>query len=176
MSDIKNRQNIDELRKRLYDRGLDGSLMPDRHKLTRVNSDISRGWGVVPSDSDSNDPVLDKIIENEIANKPSEEARAFSDLTPMEDKAEEVEVAEEEVIKKTSRSYRKIILLGSIGLFILVALVSSVYLFFGNNQISAKNISIDVNVPFTLAAGEKMPIQISISNQNSVHHIRVIIA
>src|SRR3989344_3515790 len=61
-----------------------------------------------------------------------------------------------------------IILLVSIACFIVVAIISSLYLFFGNNQISARNISINIEAPFSIAAGEQVPMQISVSNQNSV--------
>lgn len=153
MAGIRDQKNIEELRKRLYDRGgLDG-LPASRHKLTNVNEDVSRGWAGVssfPNAAPSPEPV---ITENQIqATAPQ----------VVEDLLEEV------VLENKSRPYRKFVLLGSIGLFVLVALVSSVYLFFGANQISAKNVSINVGAPFSLAAGEVLPLQISISNQNSV--------
>jgi hypothetical protein len=66
------------------------------------------------------------------------------------------------------RFYRIVVLLASLGLFALVAIISSIYLFFGTNQISTKNISIDLNAPFAIAAGENLSMQISVGNQNTV--------
>ncbi len=142
---IKDQQNIDEVKKRLYDRSIPAGATP-RHSLTPVTTDVSRGWGDV--------------------RKPVPTDRAVSEQVGKS--AEEIPSVEIEPMKKKSRSYRMIIMLASIAFFIVVALASSVYLFFGANQISAKNVSLTVNAPFAIAAGEKLPIQISVSNQNSV--------
>lgn len=88
-------------------------------------------------------------------------------LRPAPMVAEEVVVTEEEVVKKKF-SYRIIILLASLGFFVVMAVVSSIYLFFGNNQISVKNVNLTIGSPLSATAGEKLPIQVSVSNQNSI--------
>lgn len=154
MSGIKDQQNMNDLRKRLYDRGNSDGLPASRHKLTQVHTDVSRGWAGVSFTPDTPvaPPVPEPAVSLPLATAPAE----------VEDLMEEM------ITEKKTHSYRKFILLGSIGLFVLIALVSSVYLFFGANQISAKNVSITVGAPFSLAAGEVLPLQIGISNQNSV--------
>lgn len=157
MSGIKDQQNMNDLRKRLYDRGGSDGLPASRHKLTEIHTDVSRGWEGVSLMPDT--PVT-----------PSTQAvPEFTEKPPLFTVPTEVDNQVEEVVpEKKPRPYRKFILLGSVGLFVLVALASSVYLFFGANQISAKNVSITVGAPFSLAAGEVLPLQIGISNQNSV--------
>ncbi len=153
MSGIKDQENIEEIRKRLYDR----SFTPDPsrsegHQLTKTTVDVSRGWG---------------------------EPRLVERPAPAPDIAEKAATVVEEVLAKPvveevaaetpkKRSYRLIIMLASVLLFVVAAAVSSVYLFFGANQISGRNISLDISAPFTIAAGETYAMEVSIANQNSV--------
>jgi Domain of unknown function DUF11 len=143
---IKDQQNIDDVRKRLYDRGTQADVSP-RHSLTKITTDVSRGWGDIKT------PVVAPVpvVVPEVANT------TVDNIPPVEIKS-----------MKKPRSYRMIIILASIGLFILVTLASSMYLFLGANQISVKNVSLTVSAPFAVAAGEKVPLQISVSNQNSI--------
>ncbi len=141
---IKDQQNIDEIRKRLYDRNAEG-IKSTRHTLTKVTTDVSRGWGDVRKIVTTPAPSPEFKNPDEVDIQPLE-------ITPVQKK----------------RPYRKYILLASVGFFTLVAILSSVYLFFGVNQISAKNISLTISAPFGIAAGDSLPLQISVSNQNSV--------
>lgn len=149
MSGIKDQENIEELRKRLYGR----DFLPEetkRHKLSETQVDVSRGWAnskprlVTPPPVAAPETMMDMGVE------------------------EELEKASESAPPSKRRFYRIVVLLASLGLFGLVAIVSSVYLFFGANQISTKNISIDLNAPFAIAAGENLSMQISVGNQNTV--------
>ncbi len=144
---------MDDLRKRLYDRG--GETSPvKRPVLTGLTTDVSRGW----KDSPYVEPP--KVVAPTPVERP-----VVIGLEELTDTSPELVI---ESTKKTSRKYRMIVLLGSIGLFVLIALVSSVYLFFGANQISAQNINISLSAPFSVAAGEKVLIQVNVSNQNTV--------
>jgi len=149
MSGIKDQQNIEELRKRLYERDFETGEQSPRPKLTESNFDVSRGWNT---------------------NRPSLVTTPVT-TTTIATGAQTVETIEEVLpvaIPKKKRPYRLIIILVSIAFFVLTAAVSSVYLFFGANQISAKNISLNLSAPFTVAAGEKLAMQVSVANQNSV--------
>lgn len=52
--------------------------------------------------------------------------------------------------------------------FVLSVLLSSVYMLFGGNTVSGSNISIGITGPFTIGGGETMPIQIGVTNNNSI--------
>ncbi len=146
MAGIKDQENIDELRRRLYERG-DTLESSTRHQLTPcpvVN--VSRGWDTPWSTPAQSLSTVDTISQdNEIAN-------------------EVVEV----VKTPTKRRYRKFVLIVSLIFFFITATLSSLYLFFGANQISATNVSISLSTEFSIAAGETLPMQVSITNQNSV--------
>lgn len=161
MAGIRDQENIDELKKRLYVRGGETDLAK-RHELTPSPIDVSRGWDSVPALKKNNDaqPTL-----AEIAAAPAEIAPELN--IPSESVLDHKEESPVPTVKPRRR-YRMFILVASIIFFIITAVASSVYLFFGANQISAKNISISLSVPFSVAAGEVVPVQVSITNQNSV--------
>lgn len=66
------------------------------------------------------------------------------------------------------RMWRKRILIVSVIFFFLTLLTSSAYFFFGSNSISAENIQVSLTGPFTIAAGDTMPLQVTVSNFNEV--------
>lgn len=69
---------------------------------------------------------------------------------------------------KKKRGYRlKLALLG-VAFFGVAMVVSSVFMVFGRNSISGDNIGIALTVPSTVAGGELLPIQVGITNNNSV--------
>ena len=70
--------------------------------------------------------------------------------------------------KKQKYSYRFKILLTAIVFFVAAVMLSSLFIAFGGNAISGDNINIKVNGPFTVGGGEEMPLQIGITNNNSV--------
>src|SRR3989344_165980 len=151
MSGIKDQENIDELRKRLYDRDF-SATESTRHQLPKTEVDVSRGWA---NSAERNVPVPPPDVA--------------IPTPPPQTRPPELDMEIEEVVPEPrKRSYRLIILLASVVCFIVVAIISSLYLFFGNNQISARNISINIEAPFSIAAGEQVPMQVSVSNQNSV--------
>jgi hypothetical protein len=152
MSGIKDQKNIDELRKRLYERGT-FEQGEDRHELKSSNVNVSRGWSDVPSyvtKTQTSIPVTpDPVIKAE------ETSNIMEDLHL-------------ETSTKKKRPYRLIIVLVSIFIFVAVAAVSSVQLFFGTNKISTNNISVGLSVPAAVSAGEIVSFQVSVSNQNPV--------
>jgi hypothetical protein len=70
--------------------------------------------------------------------------------------------------KKRRMGYRAIILLVTLGLFFMVIAGSSLYLYFGNNQISSKNIALTTSGALTVGGGEVFPIEVTIVNNNKV--------
>jgi hypothetical protein len=55
------------------------------------------------------------------------------------------------------------------GIFFVVALIlSSSFLFFGQNTISGNNIEITVQAPFTIGGGEELSLDVALTNRNAV--------
>ena len=150
MSGIKDQENIDELRKRLYDRDFSGT-QNTRHQLPKTEVDVSRGWAT----------STPRTV-------PVPQPAAAASVPPPVNRPPELDMPIEAEPQPRKRPYRMIILIASVACFIVVALISTLSLFFGNNQISARNISINIEAPFSIAAGEQVPMQVSVSNQNSV--------
>jgi len=56
----------------------------------------------------------------------------------------------------------------SVVFFVLALILSSAFLFFGQNTISGNNIAIDVSAPFAIGGGETLSLQVGVTNRNSV--------
>lgn len=155
MGGIKEQKNIDELRHRLYDRAERPNQL-ERHSLTRSPIEVSRGWDEV-SQAHLSVPdahALPSVTEAVLPESPS--------VTPA------VSSAFEEKIERPRRRYRRVIVLMSLLFFIMTVGASSVYLFFGANQISARNINVALSTPLMSAGGDVMRFEVGITNQNSV--------
>lgn len=151
MSGIKDQAKIDAVRQRLYERG--GSL-PDktpRHNLSKSHASARIKWDIEPESS---------VIEEDNDPRP----KALDDET--------VEVHQLPDIPSSGPgrkyAYRSIILLATLAFFFITLLGTSLYLWLGNNQISNKNIDIAISGPLTAGGGEVFPLQLTVSNQNSV--------
>jgi Domain of unknown function DUF11 len=157
MAGIKDQENIDELRKRLYERGSTSELSA-RHQLTpRPVVEVSRGWDMPSANLTQSPSVV------------SPTSVPAPDMVPAQDYVLATADASQEVVKApTKRRYRRFVLIVSTIFFLITATLSSLYLFFGANQISATNVSVSLSTEFSIAAGETLPIQISITNQNTV--------
>ncbi len=150
MTDIKNQEHIDELRRRLYERNGTAEKL-ERHSLTPREIEVSRGWGGVTSPRPSTEIQAPKLVStpDPVSTTPPEDVSL--PVTP-----------------KPRRRYRFFIVVVSLVLFLCATALSSVYLFFGGNQISADNIALTMNVPESVAGGEVTEILVGIANQNSV--------
>ena len=167
MKKLHTQEQIDEMRKRLYDRG-EASEQAERHQLSDVKVDVSRDWAVTPkqerrSRTNKSDLRTGAVVEQ--APLPQQqESVPTQEQTPMQTASSDIVALED----KPSRGYRKFVLLGSLLIFIFVAAISSVYLYLGGNQISTHNVQIAINGPAVIGGGEVVQLQIGISNQNSV--------
>ncbi|MCA9362465.1 hypothetical protein KC906_03740 [Candidatus Kaiserbacteria bacterium] len=149
MKPLRDQKQLDEMRKRLYDRGASVE-QANRHQLADTPVDVARDWGARPTPPP---PVAQAAPQ-------STQAAAV----PPTPSPSELPVAE----PHRPRRYRSFILIGSILIFILVAAVSSLHIYFGGNQISNQNIHILVQGQPLIGGGEVMNLQVSVSNQNSV--------
>lgn len=161
MAGIKDQENIEELRRRLYERG-DNSAQSSRHQLTsRPGVEVSRGWDVPKS-------ALPKTPDPIALASQATQSEIISDLAQNNEVLPTEIIVVAEVKTPTKRGYRKFVLIVSTIFFFITAVLSSLYLYFGSNQISASNVSISLSTEFSIAAGETLPLQISITNQNTV--------
>ncbi len=141
MSDFKDPAKIEEMRRRLYERGA-VQAEPVRHTLTATPPVAPPAWP-------------DQPIDEVLMTTPDESEVLSDDSEPT-------------MSKRRRFPYRTIALLGSLAIFLVVLGLSSLYLMFGNTQISSKNISVNISGPLTIGGGEVMPIQIGVTNQNKV--------
>lgn len=148
MSDLEKQRKIDEMRRKLYARSADDSATIERHSLTDEPVNISRNW---PTTTANTTPVVANDLRQGLTVPTPPPASAPTPLA---------------VPKR--RRYRVFILGGSLLLFILVAGLSSLYLYMGGNQISGNNIAISMNGPRSVGGGEQLPIQITVTNNNTV--------
>jgi hypothetical protein len=139
-------ERIRDLRQRLYSRG--DSLSQVGHHLVPPQ--------VTPvTQKSATPPVTEQSGTSENPDVPSLNA-------PLEDTVSYT------TKMKRRRSFRKIV--ASIGLlfFIGAAAVASFIMFAGNNTISGDNITLSVTGQNTVGAGEVLPFQVAVSNQNGV--------
>lgn len=151
MSDKKDYEHINDLRKRLYDRNFGGAHTTPRATGHVAVDDVSRGWDVKP-----------------VAPPPSPPLPASTMIAPTDPFAVPALTIVPPLALKKKANYRLFLLLGSLGIFIFIAVLSSIYLFFGQNQISAKNITFAITGPVSVSAGDSVPFELAIANQNSV--------
>lgn len=141
MSGIKDQEKIDELRKRLYERG-NPNIMRQAHELSDEKEEVRTSWEKPPVATPMPAPILSQgrpqVIE--------------PDMAP----------------KKQKRNYRVKILIAGFAFFVLAMAVSSLFLAFGRNSISGENITISASGPFTIGGGEELQMQVGITNANTV--------
>ena len=148
MSPLRDQAQIDEIRRRLYERGVTPEATP-RHSLSKVAQTPQTQW-----------PGQKPLTEPEVYP---------ADQRPLVLDEPTVDVHMSQTKKRRfPYSFRTVMLFGALGAFLLAILFSSFYLMFGNNQISNKNISIAIAGPLTIGGGEVMDIQVSVTNQNKV--------
>lgn len=130
------------MRKRLYDRGAqaEGTV---RHELTDTKIEVSRNW--------STPAAADK--------------RNVTDLRESMPTTSESQPVTQE---KPKRHYRGFVLSGSLLIFIFVAVLSSLYMYFGGNQISSDNVKISIQGQSFVGGGETLSLQVAVTNQNTV--------
>lgn len=144
MKPLQSQDNLDAMRKRLYDRGTEVEKTT-RHQLTDEKVDVSRSWNV-----------------------PGQAARgATTDLRQGMPVADDTAgtIGDEQ---KPRRHYRSFVLLGSFLIFAFVALISTLFWYLGGNQISSNNIEVKLEGQSLIGGGEVMNLQVAVANHNTV--------
>lgn len=151
MSGIKDQEKMEDVRKRLYERGQQSSPV-EHHALedTPVEN-VPKTFSKSTAHTTQTTTVPEKPVSPKIQQ-------------PMPEKAQEPIMSP----RPKKRSYRIKILLAGVAFFIIAVLASSIFLLFGNNNISSQNISLSVTGPFTIGGGETLPIQVGVTNANAV--------
>jgi Domain of unknown function DUF11 len=141
MSGIKDQHELNEMRKRLYSRGFD-TEEEEAPTLTDIKVDVARDWGTTPAFR----------------------AGQQSSTVPV---TSEVSTTPESVPSK-GHKYRKFVLVGSLGVFALVAIAAAAFSYLGTNKISGENINLNISGPSTIGGSETMSFQVGVTNQNAV--------
>lgn len=143
MSGIKDQEKLEDVRKRLYERGAP-SVLSQKHALQDTKEEVATTWQEVVK------PVLPvlKVIEQ----------------APIISQSTDVPMS----LQKRKKGYRMKILLAGVGFFVLAIVISSLFLLFGRGGISGENITISATGPFTIGGGEELQIQVGVTNDNSV--------
>lgn len=152
MSGIKDQAEIEAMRRRLYERGVDIRPAP-RHELREEESyqkPPNQKEKTKQKQTAKSDPRLKTLTEPELAIVDS--------------------VNDDATRKKAAKrySYRIIILLSSLTVFSVVVVFAALYMLTGNNQISSNNIGIAISGPSSVGGGEIIPLQATVTNQNRV--------
>ncbi len=142
MSGIKDQEKLEEVRKRLYERGVQRPAS-QFHNLVRTVEPVRTSWQEPPK------PVAIPVPSAQ----PVEEVPAIQEIMATQ---------------KRKKGYRVKILLAGLSFFMLAIVISSFFMLFGGGGISGENIAISATGPFTIGGGEELQMQVAITNDNAV--------
>jgi len=143
MKDVHDSDELRALRRKLYARSSAANAI-EQHGLTDRPVDVSRNWDLPQTPQ----PVVEEIP---VATPTPEVATDTPGQPP-----------------KPRRRYRSYIMIFSLLVFIFGVGLSSLYLYFGGNQISSEQIEVTLNGPFTIGGGETIDLQVGVTNQNDI--------
>lgn len=144
MKPIRSQEQIEEMRKRLYDRGTQLE-QSERHTLSDEQIDVARDWS-------------------------NPQAKRVANVTDLRNAMPMGETAPPPPVSALApkRHYRGFLLSGSLLIFVFVAAITSLWLYFGFNQVSSDNIAVSIQGQSLIGGGETMPLTISVTNDNTV--------
>ena len=152
MKPLEEQENMDAVRKKLYERGT-AEYEITRHELSDNKIDVARNWDISKKEIRNPESVRESVPEPEAVYVP-EEAPIASQPEPIK--------------TKPKRHYRGFLLSGSFIIFIIVAAISSLFIYLGGNKISSDNIQVAVEGPSSIGGGEVFNFEVKVSNDNSV--------
>jgi Domain of unknown function DUF11 len=171
MSGIKDQEELEEMRKRLYSRGFDAPTS-QRHELTDKKVDVARSWSSpFPKQSADIQPPTHHPQPIEHHLQPGEFPPAPVPLVsqPPFTLLTNTDVDDEPKAEKPkAHRYRKFVFFGSIILFFIGLALAAAFVILGSKRISADNISFNIAGPNTIGSSETMSLQVAITNQNTV--------
>ena len=159
-------ERIEALRARLYDRGK-GPEMSVRHPLTGskqapLPQNVERTWQKPQQETPARE------IEHKAAVARAAQQKQQAVLSKIKSAGNAFPTTF--MPKNTQRNkYRLMIMFGGIAFFIIALGLASMFLLYGNNNISGENITIAISdAPFAIGGGEEISLQVSIGNQNAI--------
>lgn len=159
MSGIKDQDNLEKMRERLYERGSDGTRS-QRPKLTPTDTPVNEQWSV-PSNARPHSSHSTKST-----NAPA--ASATPETTTTTRATATASSANQSTMRTRRQKFRFIMLVSGVAVFVLSLAIASVVILTGANTISGENISLEMNGPQAVGGGENLDIQVGIGNDNSV--------
>ncbi len=144
MSGIKDQDRIEALRKRLYQRG-EVTAPHKTHVLKDTPEKVQTKWTQSPQPKKTEPSSIEPVFDT-----PHEEQNIV------------------DMPRKKRKKYRLKLVVAGLLFFVISVVISSSVLIFGNNNISAENITLAVTGPFTIGGGEVLPVQVGITNSNAV--------
>lgn len=166
MAGIKDQHELEEMRKRLYSRGFEGTQL--NHTLSDKKVDVARNWNTpYPKEASlvEREPLPPEMASASVA------APASQPIGAPQPFHENIVVSETDVRPPATsplKRYRKIVLLTSVGILAIGVALASAFVFLGGKRISADNINFNIEGPNTIGSSETMSLQIAITNQNTV--------
>lgn len=145
MTGINDQQRLEEVRKRLYERGAPKTSSITHPLAGDVPREVHTQWQTPPKPIVLPEPVVQTMS--------AESTSSF---------------AQDMGIVKRKKGYRTKILLTGLGFFMLAVVLSSLFLMFGNKTISGENITLSATGPFTVGGGGELQLQVGVTNDNTV--------
>lgn len=162
---IEEEKELNALRSRLYSR-TQPIETSERHALSW--SDIAPRPSVPPSNKSEIPRIYEKVQPSQRTSHPSPMREydamrvgapsSFAPTTPSMPQKPKI------VLK----GYRTKVLAVAVVFFVVAIILSSAFLFFGQNTISGNNITIDVQAPFAIGGGETLSLDVAVTNRNAV--------
>tara|TARA_B100000745_G_scaffold201221_1_gene132817 strand:+ start:931 stop:2934 length:2004 start_codon:yes stop_codon:yes gene_type:complete len=163
MSGIKDQDRIQALRKRLYERGR-AAEPASKHTLSDTEHEVARSWSDKPRQQiDAVKKIAQKQVQRTAAQYTAQDTSTTVEAV-QNTATQETSMAP----RKKKRGYRFKLLLAGVLFFVLAMGISSTLLIIGKPTISGENITLAVTAPFTIGGGEVLPVQVGITNDNTV--------
>lgn len=167
MADFKEEERLKALRERLYARGKASASGHKPFKLTDEPKDAPTSWQQPPGAKRPQEGTQQTQQTQRQAAQPPAKQEAAPSTTSGAAAYTPPEIAPM-AQKKRSKKYRLYIAAIGLVFFVLAVGLSSLFFMMGSNTISGENIAIDISGPFTVSGGEAVPIQVGVTNQNTV--------
>lgn len=172
MAGIHDQDRIEALRRRLYERGTEGPEEREHFELSDDPKEVKTTWEHPPQAKAMDvqrpvEPVPEPISESVPEPEPLEKEPVVETVSAPEPVFDQDEAASMSPVRK-KRKYRLKLVLAGVFFFIAAVGISSVLMIAGNKTISGENIAINLDGPFTIGGGEVLPLQITLTNNNSV--------